>query len=239
MSDYTKATSFTPKDSLPTGDPNKKIKGSEFDTEFDALETAIATKANKISGAVANNIVSMDANGDIQDSGETKATIVSSATPPGVMMMYGASTAPTGWLLCNGAAVSRSTYADLYAIIGTTYGNGNGSTTFNVPDLKGRFPLGYGAGSGLTSRSLNDQGGEEEHTLTEAEMPSHSHDVKTTHSGEETASALGGENLLGYTDANISDTPIASGTDAIVSAGSDSAHNNMPPYTVVNFIIKT
>jgi microcystin-dependent protein len=56
--------------------------------------------------------------------------------------MWAGSTAPTGWLLCNGAAVSRTTYSDLFAVISTTYGTGNGSTTFNVPDLQRRFPLG-------------------------------------------------------------------------------------------------
>jgi microcystin-dependent protein len=64
------------------------------------------------------------------------------AIPVGTIMMWAGSTAPTGWLLCNGAAVSRTTYSDLFAVISTTYGTGNGSTTFNVPDLQRRFPLG-------------------------------------------------------------------------------------------------
>jgi microcystin-dependent protein len=65
--------------------------------------------------------------------------------PTGAILPYGASTAPTNFLLCDGSAVSRSTYATLLAVIGTTYGVGNGSTTFNLPNLQGRFPLGYAA----------------------------------------------------------------------------------------------
>lgn len=76
-----------------------------------------------------------------------------------------------GWLLCNGAAVSRSTYAALFAAIGVTYGAGDGSTTFNVPDMAGRTLVGSGAGSGLTTRGLNDPGGAESHAITQAELP--------------------------------------------------------------------
>lgn len=65
--------------------------------------------------------------------------------PAGFINLWSTATAPTGWLLCNGSAVSRTTYADLFAVIGETYGVGDGSTTFNVPDLRSRFPLGYSA----------------------------------------------------------------------------------------------
>lgn len=67
--------------------------------------------------------------------------------PSGVVMSYGGASAPFGWLLCDGAAVSRTTYADLFAAISTTFGVGDGSTTFNVPDLRGRVPLGAGTGT--------------------------------------------------------------------------------------------
>lgn len=67
----------------------------------------------------------------------------------GDIKMHGASTAPTGWLKCNGAAVSRTTYADLFAAIGTTWGTGDGSTTFNVPDFRGEFPRGWDDGRGV------------------------------------------------------------------------------------------
>jgi len=80
-----------------------------------------------------------------------------------------------GWLLCNGTTVSRTTYASLFALIGTSFGVGNGSTTFTLPDFRGRVPGGIGTGSGLTARSMGNSVGEENHTQTVNEMPSHSH----------------------------------------------------------------
>jgi microcystin-dependent protein len=73
----------------------------------------------------------------------TYASVISSLT--GAIVAFGSSTPPTGWLNCDGSAVSRTTYASLFAVVGTTYGAGNGTTTFNLPNLLGRFPLGYSA----------------------------------------------------------------------------------------------
>lgn len=95
--------------------------------------------------------------------------------PSGTVLPYAGSSAPSGWLLCDGSAVSRTTYARLFAVIGTTFGAGDGSTTFNLPDTRGRSVLGAGSGTGLTSRALGATGGAETHTLTEDEMPSHTH----------------------------------------------------------------
>lgn len=108
----------------------------------------------------------------------------------GVVKMYAGSTAPAGYLMCDGTAVDRTTYAALFAAIGTAYGTGDGSTTFNLPDLRGRSPMGAGQGSGLTNRVLGTKIGEENHLLTVNEMPSHNHGGATgtesathTHSG--------------------------------------------------------
>jgi len=79
------------------------------------------------------------------------STAVASAVPSGAIMPFGMSTAPTGWLECDGAAVSRTTYAALFTAIGTTHGSGNGSTTFNVPDLRGEFVRGWDHGKGTDS----------------------------------------------------------------------------------------
>lgn len=68
---------------------------------------------------------------------------ITSAVPAGLIMFYANSTVPTGFLKCNGAAVSRTTYSSLFAAIGTTYGSGDGTTTFNVPDMRGYFPRGW------------------------------------------------------------------------------------------------
>jgi microcystin-dependent protein len=82
---------------------------------------------------------------------------------------------PSGWLLCDGRAISRTTYAALFAKIGVTHGSGDGSSTFNLPDCRGRSFVGIGQGVGLTSRTIGAKGGEESHVLATSEMPSHAH----------------------------------------------------------------
>jgi microcystin-dependent protein len=122
-------------------------------------------------------------------------------------------TAPNGWLLCNGAAVSRTTYADLFAVIGTTFGTGDGSTTFNIPDFRGRVPAGVDEG---TFTSLGTTLGEENVTLTEAQVPP----LDDT-----------------FTDAIVGGVPVVSSVqyESVANEG----HNNIQPTLVVNFIIKT
>lgn len=100
---------------------------------------------------------------------------------PGMLIIYAGSSAPTGWLFCDGSPVSRTTYASLFSAIGTTYGAGDGSTTFNVPDLRGRVVAGVdnmgGSDAGRLdwANTLGTFGGAQTHTLTTAEMPSHTH----------------------------------------------------------------
>ncbi|MCB1175055.1 MAG: tail fiber protein [Leptospiraceae bacterium] len=79
---------------------------------------------------------------------ELQSAVSASPAAPGMIIAYGASSAPAGWLLCDGSTVSRTTYASLFAIIGTGFGSGDGSTTFHLPDLRGRFLRGANAGSG-------------------------------------------------------------------------------------------
>ena len=135
---------------------------------------------------------------------------------------------PSGWLSCNGAAVSRTTYAALYTAIGDTYGAGDGSTTFNVPDMQGRTAIGVGSGAGLTSRALGDTGGAEEHTLTEDEMPSHKHQVKTISGGGQGSGPATGTGLT-----------VISGNWFTENTGSDEPHENMQPFVALNYIIYT
>ncbi len=151
--------------------------------------------------------------------------------PPGWLNDYAGSTAPSGWLLCAGQAVSRATYANLFAVIGTTYGVGDGSTTFNIPDLRGRTRIGLDNMNGTSANvvtgawadSLGGTGGAETHTLITNEIPAHTH---TT--GVQSANYSGGAN-----------TAVAGGSGgATGSAGGGAAHNNMPPSFAVNVIIK-
>lgn len=240
---------------------------------------------------------------------------VTTLVPTGVIFPYGSATPPTGFLNCDGAAVSRTTYANLFAVLSTSYGVGDGSSTFNLPDLKARFPLGYaasaptrvftfagrggnqisitgasntpnneiqtgqavlysapsGAMTGLvhnttyylirvaynsfklassaanavagteialssdgtgtqtftatfSARAMGDMGGEEGHFLTQSEMPAHTHsspiDFGSTDDGDSAGNTF--RDAAGNTG----------------SAGSSTSHNNMPLFTIVNYIIK-
>jgi microcystin-dependent protein len=113
------------------------------------------------------------------DEGGTGATTAAEAranlgvsTLPGEIRMYAGATSPDDWHMCDGSALSRTTEAALFAVIGTTYGAGDGSTTFNVPDLQGIAVIGAGAGY-----ALGASGGSESVTLTETQLPSHSHEA--------------------------------------------------------------
>lgn len=110
------------------------------------------------------------------------------STPVGSIMPYAGVSAPSGWLLCDGSSKSRSEYAELFSILQTTYGSLN-ATSFNVPDLCGRTIIGVGTGAGLTTRSLGAKDGEEQHTLTLNEIPSHSHSGTTSSEGSHTHTA--------------------------------------------------
>jgi microcystin-dependent protein len=102
----------------------------------------------------------------------------------GVILPYAGSSAPTGYLLCNGSAVSQTTYSALFAVVSTTYNTtGEGAGNFRLPDLRGRVIVGVGAGSGLTERTLASNFGTESHTLTTAQTPSHLHDGTTLGTG--------------------------------------------------------
>ena len=100
-------------------------------------------------------------------------------SPAGEIKQYAGDTAPNGYLLCQGQAVSRTTYADLFNVISTKYGVGDGSTTFNLPDLRGRVPVGLSP-SDNDFKTLGSKGGEKAHTLTVQEMPSHNHSATLT-----------------------------------------------------------
>jgi microcystin-dependent protein len=163
MSNYTRQQDFSVKDGLSTGNPEKIILGADIDEELDAVVTAVATKSDLVSGHTTGNLASLDANGNPQDSGESASGIIAVAAPTGAILNWTTVTPPTGWLECDGSAVSRATYAALYAVISDTFGNGDGSTTFNLPDLRGEFVRGYDDGTrGIDpdARSMGDNQGD-------------------------------------------------------------------------------
>lgn len=150
---------------------------------------------------------------------------------PGTVLPYAGPVAPGGYLLCDGAAVSRTTYAQLFSYIGETWGSGDGSTTFNVPDFRGRVLLGDGSGPGLSTYTLADLGGEEAHQLTTAELAAHTHGVTFPADGVLSAAAT----------ARVAWGVAATGTVSATSdpAGSNNTHENRQPYAAVLWIIKT
>ena len=181
----------------------------------------------------ANDILTTDGAGQLSFT----ALGASNTLASGMLMPYAGATAPTGWLLCYGQAISRTTYADLFAVVGTTYGNGDGSTTFNLPDLRGRVvagkdDMGGSSANRLTSAlngdSLGASGGDEEHTLTTAQMPSHTH-YNDFSGGFNSITGSGGS--PGY----VSSTQ----GGATGSAGGNQAHNNTQPTFILTYIIKT
>jgi microcystin-dependent protein len=143
------------------------------------------------------------------DTGATGATgPTGDGITPGSITMFAGSAAPTGYFLCDGSAVSRTTYSALFAITSTTYGVGDGSTTFNLPNLKGRVPVGLD-GSQTEFDALGETSGAKTHTLTSTEIPAHGH----TYSG---TTANGGA-------AHTHGTPALSGT---FTSGTASANHN-------------
>ena len=147
---------------------------------------------------------------------------VSTVIPAGTINQYAGTSAPTGWLLADGTAVSRTTYAALFAVTSTTYGVGDGSTTFNLPDLKGRVPVGKNTG---TFATLGGTGGAETHTLTTAQIPAHNHQTSLYPNIAAGGTAIGGQG--GFVG------------DYTQNTGGGGSHNNLQPYITVNYIIKT
>ncbi len=156
--------------------------------------------------------------------------------------------APGGWKKCNGELLSPSDYPELFALLGTTFG-GDGTTNFALPNLCGRIPLGYGS-NGLSTYTIGQTGGEEAHTLTENEMPSHSHsttqklstDYATNEIPQQGDISAAANHPAGVSMQTVksfgSPTNLVDGHESTSSnTGTGQAHNIMQPYLAVNYII--
>lgn len=153
---------------------------------------------------------------------------------------------PANWHLCDGSLLKINDYQPLYALIGTNYG-GDGVTTFAVPDLRGRVPIGQGAGTGLTPRTLGQNGGAETVTLTEANMGPHTHSVLTA--GVTATSPTPGASVM-YANTTSPTTQYLKsglGTDAatptnpiggtISTSSAAAGHANVMPTAILTYII--
>ena len=235
------------------------LTASEMDTNLSGLksyttdvETSYSGGTGVIDGTCVTSLTLPV--GSINPTGSTSGQIFTSAGPAatptwtaapesfltGMMMDWCVSATPSGWLACDGAAISRTTYADLFTAIGTNFGVGDGSTTFNVPNANGRMRVGVGqaldskwdatlnSGAGGygpgTTRAMNDSGGQEDHKITIAELAAH------THHGE--------HNIANSTHANGGGYAGQGGNSASSSTGGDDPHENMPPWIAIPVYIK-
>lgn len=168
--------------------------------------------------------------------------------PSGTVVAFAGSAAPTGWLLANGSAVSRTTYARLFAVIGTAFGAGDGSTTFNLPNFNGKVAVGRDS-TQTEFDTLGETGGSKTHQLTIDEMPQHDHNPPNGYfyvespigayrrSANINNSGSTGED--GVWRQRIAEYAGAAGAMPTESTGGGQAHNNLQPYIVLNYIIKT
>jgi microcystin-dependent protein len=200
------------------------------------FENSVHDHSDNTSGGVLTTdaISSSGANeGDVLTAaaaGATEWTFIA-GVPTGAILPYGGSTAPSGWLLCDGTSIDRTTYAGLFGVVGTSFGSASGST-FNLPDMRGRVPagldnIGSSSADTVTNANADSMGGTmgaETHTLTIGQIPAHDH---------------GG--YSGFDSSGSGLQPAAGGTDTVTamsSQGGGGAHNNMQPTLFLNYIIK-
>jgi microcystin-dependent protein len=259
MTQYVKSTSFASKDALPSGNPLKIVKGTEIDTEFNNIAIAVATKADLLNPVFTGIATAATAATGTSTTQLATTAFATAAISPftGSMLMWPTATPPTGFLLCNGQTASRATYAALFAIVGTLFGAGDGSTTFTLPDYRDRMPVGAGG-----SYLANSAGGSKDATL-----PSHTHTATTDAAGGATGSMSGGNGSGDFGTYNAAsgvfslsgsapNRPQGSAgggslTTATMSipnhahsfttnaAGASATNANLPPYLGIFFIIKT
>lgn len=223
---------FTKDDAATVTLPDAKIilKGDRGDAGEDGTDgiDGLGVPAGGLTGEVLKK--KSDADNDTEW-GEGGSSSVVNNDPLGTIYPFTSSTIPEGYLLCDGAAISRTEYSDLFAIIGTIYGVGDGSTTFNLPNIAGKTIVGKSAETEFDT--LGEVGGAKTHTLDVTQIPSHQH--RLIHYNDDYNNTGGGTGF-GFTY-DGTNTPV---NDNYLSAatGGGLAHNNLQPYITLNYIIK-
>jgi microcystin-dependent protein len=227
-----------------------KVDSGAFNTEWvdvytpEQTDTAIATAVSNLVDSAPSVLDTLNelsaALNDDPNFSTTVATALAALVPSGTVSQTARATAPTGYLLCDGSAISRTTYSSLFDAIGTAYGTGDGSTTFNIPNLKGRIPVGFDS-SQTEFDTLGETGGAKTHTLTTAEMPSHTH-TQDAHqhlsSWNQTYVAGGGLSVVANLPGSSANFNTGPTTATNQNTGGGGAHNNLQPYVVLNYMIK-
>lgn len=164
----------------------------------------------------------------------------------GEIRLFASNFCPSNWHICDGSKLPVSAYEALFSLIGTTYG-GDGRTTFGLPDLRGRVPIGQGPGPNLTPRVVGQSGGSSQVTLVEANMPPHTHTFSVVGSAATTVTISQGAalaqpsgNVAHYVPPSASPAPVplAMSPSAIsVAPGGSYPHDNVMPYVAIHYII--
>lgn len=244
MSNYTKITDFSQKDVVQA-----LIEGVDFDNEFSAVSEMSTTKTDKVVPATADSLAGLTSAGNIYDTTLVVSDVQASLERQdivGALIPYAGSSPPSGYLFSDGSSYLTASYAELFALIGYTYG-GSGAN-FNVPDTRGRTLISRdnmgGTSANVVTNSQADSLagilGEENHELTGDENGLHTHGVTDpghVHSGGTT---VGGDQGGGGSAArDPANTGTATTGITIQNSGLGDPHNNMQPTLVINYIIKT
>jgi microcystin-dependent protein len=211
------------------------LKNIQDDINTTGLADADAIQGVPVDAPTAGN----DGQALIYDDGSGTFTYSTAVTGNvvGQIVAYGGSSAPSGWALCDGSAISRTTFADLFAALGTTFGVGDGSTTFNIPDLRGRFPLGKDNMGGSSANRVTDAQADTLGGSSGAETKN----IEHTHPGGTTggpSSTVFVDDNSGGTDYNVGSETHTHTTTSTGNGGS-TTQDVMNPYLTLNYIIKT
>ena len=207
-----------------------------------ALDSRRRVPDSELGRGVAGGVASLDGSGRVPSAQLPPQPAPVAGVPPGTIMLNAGASSPSGWFRCTGSAISRTTFANLFAAIGTRYGAGDGVTTFNIPDLRDRFALSSG-----NVYAFGDTGGAAEHTLTVDELPEHFHHLAADENVGIGPLVTATEQVAAdYSPQQAFDEKYSrqgSAMDATLgrsaAVGGGQAHDNMPPYIVLHYIIRT